>query len=190
MPPGALPTTRALCDVLPFLQTHCCENVVRLPMHRCQLLSLLQNSRRWSASPSSAQRLPQHPSRWPTVPGCGLFLIKRTSRASAEIVPQNPGQTSAGSRGQEAAVETSADAGARTTQSALTFCAALRRPVLHLEAPGHDRQHPRIQHLTRYETHVLQQHPWSARTPLPDTLHTKIVQPNWRTTANPGPWQH
>ena len=152
--PAPCQATRALCDV-PFLQTHTTAN-----SELCHL-SLLQNSRRWSASPSSAQGLPQHPPRWPSTglrdKARMLFLIRRTSRASAEIVPQNPDETSAGSRGQEARRGNVRRCRrrlfrnvARTTQSALTFCAALRRPVLHLEAPGHDRQH-----LTRYATAPL-----------------------------------
>ena len=71
----------------------------------------------------------------------------------------------------------------RTTQSALTFCAALSCPVLHLETPGHDHQNPRIQHLTRHETHVLTA-PLVTQTPLPDTLHTKIVRTG---EPHPGP---
>ena len=112
-----------------------------------------------------------------------LFLIKRTSRASEEIV-QDVGWKSGpgGRRGNVRQCRRRLFRNiARTTQSALTFCAPLRRPVLHLEAPGHDRQHPRVQHLTRYETHVLQQHPWSART----RCLTPCIQKSSNRTGEP-----
>ena len=84
--PAPCQATRALCDVLPFLQTHCCENVVHLPLHHCQLRTLppaLAASRRWSASPSSAQCLPQHPVpqyRCGTKQGCCCFRGNRAPK--------------------------------------------------------------------------------------------------------------